>query len=85
MQALERRIDALEKAEPIHQDKTIIIRYDVPGNLGRDILKLENDPAAKQRQSWERAEGESKEDFIKRAKRELIRNKHGVGMLLQCN
>ena len=84
MQALDKRITALEKAT--HQsNKVFIIRYDSPGDLSREIFNLEGDYSESPRQHWTRRKDETEQDFKDRASKEVTRNQYGVATLFQCD
>jgi hypothetical protein len=84
-QSLEKRITALEQASPTKQDTVIIIRYDVPGEIGRELFNLASSEIGPLRQHWTRNPDETVKDFTDRAGKEVRRNPYGVGMLLQTD
>ena len=80
MQSLERRIAELEKSGSTGEGPmTIIIRGLTPGNLEEEIYKL-ND--SKSSQQWERLPGETEQEFIDRASREVKRDGPGCALLI---
>ena len=85
MQNLKRRIEALEQASPTERDTVIIVRYDAPGDIGRELLNLESGETGPLRQHWTRNPEETVKDFIARASKEVRRNPYGIGMLLQTD
>jgi len=78
MQALERRIAALEMANPPAEETTVVIRLVAPGHLDAEIHGLRADDG----QQWTRLPGESEQGLIDRATREVERNQWGVAQLI---
>lgn len=85
MSTLERRVSVLEQASPGERDPVIIIRFQNPGELSRELFNLEGDYSVNPRRHWERAQGESEKAFTDRASKEVKRNEYGVAMLFQCD
>jgi hypothetical protein len=85
MQNLDKRISALEQASPAMRDIVIFIRYETPGELGKEVFDLVGDCSEKPRQQWTREQGESEKHFTDRAKREVKRNAWGVATLFQTD
>jgi hypothetical protein len=80
MQSLERRIAELEKAGSTGEGPmTIIIRCMTPGNLDVEIQKLHD---WKNGQQWMRQPGETEQEFIDRATREVKRDGPGCALLM---
>lgn len=80
MQSLERRIAELEKARSTDEGPmTIVIRWITPGNLKEEIQELHD---SKGRQQWERQPGETEDEFIDRASREVKRDGPGCALLM---
>lgn len=85
MQNLERRIAVLEQASSSDRNTVIIIRFDVPGDIGRELFSLESSEIGPLRQHWTRNPDEAVKDFTDRASEEVRRNPYGVAMLLQTD
>jgi hypothetical protein len=77
MPSLESRIEALECAAPQREGITIIRRHITPGELNPAIVGLRADDG----QTWQRQPGESEQELIDRAAREVQRNAWGVASL----
>lgn len=78
MQNLEKRIAALEQANPPAQELTIIRRIVVPGHLDAQVCRLRADNG----QLWTRQPGETEQGLIERATSEVERNQSGAALLL---
>ena len=78
MQNLERRISALESANPLVDEMTLVIRFVAPGHLNAEIDGLRTNEG----QRWERLPGESEQALVDRATREVERSQWGNAMLL---
>ena len=78
MQALERRVAALEQAGPASDDLVILIKVVRPGHLDEEILSLHGDDGER----WVRLPGESEDELIERARREVRRNEWGAARLI---
>ena len=81
MQALERRISALEKASPPDDNLTIIRRFVSPGEVDAEIQGL----SAIDGQHWTRHPGETERELIDRASREVKRTPWGFACLTAQN
>lgn len=80
MQSLERRIAELEKVGSTGDGPmTIIIRPMTPGNLEVEIQELHDSKGCQQ---WKRQTGETEQEFIDRASREVTRNGPGCALLM---
>ena len=80
MQSLERRIAELEKAGAANEGPTtIIIRCMTPGNLDVEIQELHD---WKGSQQWQRHPGETEQEFIDRASREVKRDEPCCALLM---
>lgn len=80
MQSLERRIAELEKAgSTVEGPQTIVIRGLTCGNLHVEIHALRN---SKNGQQWKRQPGETEQEFIDRASREVKRDGPGCALLI---
>jgi hypothetical protein len=77
MPSLEPRIAALEKASPAPEGMVIIRRFVSPGHLDAPILCLRSDTG----EEWTRQPGETEQELIDRASREVKRNQWGVASL----
>lgn len=77
MQNLEKRIAALEAANPTAADFTIIRRIVSPGQLDAEIYRLRDDDG----NEWKRQTGETEQALIDRASFEVRRNSWGVASL----
>lgn len=77
MHTLEKRIAALEQANPPADEMTLIRRFVSPGNLDAETYRLRADDG----QLWERLPGETEQALIDRASQEVKRNEWGVGSL----
>ena len=85
MQSLEKRITALEQANPNDGfPKTIFILFVQPGAAACDIHKLNSSPSGAARQEWLREPNESEQEFKDRASREVTRSAGDMAMLFQC-
>ena len=78
MQNLERRISALESANPLVDEMTLVIRFVAPGHLNAEIDGLRTNEG----QQWARLPGESEQGLIDRATSEVERNQSGAALLL---
>ena len=78
MQATERRIVALETANPPAKELTIVRRIVWPGHLEAEIDHI-RDAAG---QEWTRQKGESETRFSERAANETQANKSGIKRLI---
>ena len=83
--SLERRVTALEQARPNDGDMVIIIRFEVPGDLGRELINLASDFKVKPLLHWTRRDGETAREFTDRASREVTYNPSGVALLMQVD
>ena len=82
MQSLERRIAELEKAGAANEGPTtIIIRSITPGNLELEMQEMHD---SKGSQQWKRQPGETEQELIDRATREVTRNGQGCALLIAC-
>jgi len=77
MQTIERRIAALEQANPPADEMTLIRRFVSPGHLHAETYRLRADDG----QIWERLPGETEQAFTERASKEVKRNEWGIGCL----
>lgn len=78
MQTFERRIAALEQANPPADDFTIIRRIVSPGHLDAEIYSLRADDGT----LWTRQPGETEQGLIDRASKEVKRTPWGVASLV---
>lgn len=78
MQTLEKRIAALEQANPPTEELTIIRRIVWPGHLDAEISRLRSGAG----EAWERLPGETEQELVDRASREVKRNAFGVARLV---
>ena len=78
MQAIEKRIAALEQASPPAEEMTIIRRIVNPGHLDAEIYRLRDDDG----KLWTRHTGESEQELIDRASLEAKRSPWGVARLI---
>ena len=80
MPSLERRIAELEKAgSTVEGPLTIVIRGLTCGNLHVEIHTLRD---SKDGQQWKRQPGETEQEFIDRASREVKRDGPGCALLI---
>lgn len=77
MQAIEKRIAALEQAAPPADGLVIVRRFVSPGHLDAEIHRLRGDDG----ELWTRQPGETEQDFIDRASGEVKRNEWGTAGL----
>lgn len=77
MQNLEKRVAALESANSKADDLTIIRRYVRPGHIDAEIHRLRDEDGS----LWMRLPGETEQDLIDRATREVKRNPRGIASL----
>jgi len=85
MQSLEKRIAALEQANPEEGfPKTIFLLFLQPGEAECEIHKLGNSPSGADRLEWLRRPNESVQEFKHRASKEVPRNAGGIAMLFMC-
>lgn len=78
MHPLDRRIAALEQANPPEQELTIIHRIVSPGHLDAEIYRLRDDDG----KLWTRLPGETEQELIDRASLEAKRSPWGVARLI---
>ena len=78
MQALEKRIAALEKAEPAAIGP-FFIHF-----VGLDTKDSEIERITKGDQEWQRQPGESEQELKERAKREVVPPKEGCSTVFFC-
>lgn len=78
MQAIEKRIAALEQASPPADGMVIIRRMVKPGHLDAEIYRLRGDGG----ELWTRQPGEPEQAFIDRASGEVKRNPWGCASLI---
>jgi hypothetical protein len=78
MHILERRISALEQASPAGRITAIIHRVVTPGDLDAEAQTAKGVDGGE----WTRKLGETENDLIDRALREVSRNRHGVARLI---
>ena len=77
MANLEKRIAALEATKAPADEMTIIRRYVNAANLDAEIHRLRDDEG----KTWTRQLGETEQELIDRATREVSRNAWGVASL----
>ena len=78
MQALEKRVAALEQAGPASNDWVIVVKLVRPGHPDEAIHRLRSDDDER----WERLPGESEDELVARARREVRRNEWGAARLI---
>jgi len=78
MQALEKRIAALEVQTSEQQPLTIIRAFVVSGQVAREIERLTDAKGT----VWHRLPGETEQAFVQRVKAEAWRNEWGVMVLI---
>ncbi len=78
MQAIEKRIAALEQASPPADGRVVIHRIVRPGHLDAEICRLRGDGG----ELWERLPGETEQAFIDRSSGEVKRNPWGCARLI---
>lgn len=78
MPTLERRVSALESANPPADELTIIRRIVSPGQLDAEVHGLRDDGG----NLWLRLPGEIEQDLIDRASQEVTRSPWGVARLI---
>lgn len=81
MQAIEKRIAALEQASPPPDELTIVRRIVWPGHLDAEIDHIRDDDGS----HWARLPGETEAAFTDRAISETQPNKSGVKYLIATN
>lgn len=81
MQNLEKRITALETANPPADDLTIIRRIVWPGHMDAEVDHIRDDDE----HEWTRQPGETEAAFIERADNATQPNKNGVKRLIASN
>lgn len=80
MQSIEKRIAELEKAGSTGEGPmTIIIRWMTTGHRDKEIQELHD---SKGYQRWKRQPGETEQELIDRATREVTRNGPGCALLM---
>ena len=77
MQNIERRIAALEATTAPADEITIIRKFVSPGHLDAEIFRLRDDDG----KLWMRQTGESEQELIDRASKEVKRTPWGVASL----
>lgn len=78
MQTLDRRVSALEAANPPAEELTIIRRIVWPGHLGAEIDHIRDGDG----REWTRQPGETEAAFADRATSETRPNKRGIKGLI---
>lgn len=78
MNTLDRRISALEQASPADRIDAIIHRVIVPGDLDAEAQTARGIDGG----DWTRQSGETEDDLIDRALREIPRQSGGVARLI---
>jgi hypothetical protein len=78
MQSLDKRITALEAANPTADALTLIRRIVSPGHLDWEITRLRDDDG----NEWTRQPGETEQELIDRATKEVKRTQWGVASLI---
>lgn len=78
MQSLEKRIAALEVTGAPADEMTIIRRFVSPGGSDGEIHRLRDDDG----KTWTRQPGETEQELIDRASREVTRNGPGCALLM---
>lgn len=71
MQGTENRIAALEKASTPTDDITIFLKIVSPGHLDDEVFRIKSRNGE---QRWERLPGETQQELIDRASKEVKRN-----------
>ncbi len=77
MQNLDKRVSALEQSQPPVESLTIIRRFVTPGFLNEEIRTLSDDYGNR----WTRQAGETEQQLIDRASKEVRRNAWGAAQL----
>ncbi len=78
MATLEKRIAALETAGAVGAEPiTLVVQFVKPGHLDAEIQEM----YTQEGQSWQRVEGETQQELIDRATREVTRSTCGVASL----
>jgi hypothetical protein len=84
MQTIERRIAALEQANPANKFvKTIIITFPTPGEPKRELYGLRSSPGKDECQEWTREPHETEQEFTDHANKEAKRSNCGVALLFK--
>ena len=83
MQSLEKRIAELEKGASMNEGPlTIVIRPLAPGHLDEELQELHDQNGS---QRWTRQPGETEQELIDRASREVTCNRPGCALLMAGN
>ena len=77
MQALERRIKALERGNPNDHNTLIVIQFDEPGRLQSESRRISTAADFKDEQTWIQIDGESGDEFASRVHKLVRGNKSG--------
>ena len=85
MISLEKRIEAIEKSTTTNFDLVLCIVFDTPGLPDTEIHKLRSAVGVDDCQQWVRDVNESEDDFIGRAKREVVRSDFGTALLFKTD
>ena len=85
MQALEKRVAALEQASPTDSGMVWLITFPTPGKPDEEIYRLSSAVGVEDCQRWARDPGESEQDFKDRAKNEVKRNEYGAALLFKVD
>ncbi len=85
MPSLEKRISALEQANPTDGDKTIFILFQPAGEPATETHKLRASLTDSVCQHWTREPQETEEAFKQRASREVKRSPDGVAFLFKTD
>ena len=75
----------LEQHVPTNFDRVILVAFDTPGLSDREIHKLRSAVGVDNCQQWVRDVNESEDDFIGRAKREVVRSDFGTALLFKTD
>ncbi len=77
MQALERRIEALEQVNPNDHNTLIVVAFEEPGQPHADSRRISTTTDFKDGQTWVQIDGESGDEFTARVHRLVRGNKSG--------
>lgn len=85
MQALEKRIAALEQTNPTDLGTVMFIVFDTPGMPDTELHKLSAAVGDADCQQWTREPDESEQDFKDRARMEVKRSAFNTALLFKVD
>jgi hypothetical protein len=77
MQALKRRIEALEQANPNDHNALIVVRFEEPGQPEADSRRISTATDCREGEGWIQLDGEPNDEFTARVHRLVRGSKSG--------